>query len=366
MRSEIVGAEDITPAWLTAVLAEAGVGSGAEIEGFETRSIGTGQVGENVRFTLRWSSDDPELPASVVGKFPSRNELSRATAALTGTYVREVGFYRDLADSVTVRSPRVHHVAGDVAANDFVVIMEDIAPAEQGDQLAGCTVEQAELAVDEAAGLHGSTWDQVGRLTRLEWIGQVSEERTRGRADLYAAVFDGFAARYESAMSRDDIELGRAMTSRLIRLGELQVEGPGVGERWSLVHGDYRLDNLLFGTGPGAPPVTVVDWQTVTVGPGPSDVAYLLGSGLIPELREQQEERLVRRYVERLAEHGVSVEFDDIWRRYVLGSFSGYLMAVTASQIVEQTERGDAMFVAMAVRHAAQVRHLGLLDLLDS
>ena len=35
-----------------------------------------------------------------------------------------------------------------------VLVLEDLAPAEQGDQIAGCTVGQAELAVDEAARLH--------------------------------------------------------------------------------------------------------------------------------------------------------------------------------------------------------------------
>ncbi len=364
MRRDIVPAREITTEWLTAVLADAGVGAGASIVEMSSVSIGTGQVGENVRFSLRWSSADPSLPATVVGKFPSQSELSRMTAALTGTYVHEVGFYRDLAGTVAVRSPRVHHVAGDAAANDFVVIMEDIAPASQGDQLGGCTVEQAELAVDEAAGMHGSTWGRGAELAELDWIGAADLERIRGRAELYDMVFEGFATRYADMLSSDDIELGRQMGPLLVPLGEALMEGPEPSDRACLVHGDYRLDNFLFGTGPTAPPITVVDWQTVSIGSGPTDVAYLLGSGLLPHLREQNEERLVRRYVDGLARHGVEVDFEAIWRRYVLGSFSGYLMAVTASQIVEQTERGDAMFVVMASRHAAQARHLDLLGVL--
>ena len=53
---------------------------------------------------------------------------------------------------------------------------------------------------------------------------------------------------------------------------------------------------------------------------------------------------------------------DDVWDGYVLGTAGGYLMAVIASQIVEQTERGDDMFVTMATRHAAQIVDSGLLD----
>ncbi|MEZ5228689.1 MAG: phosphotransferase [Acidimicrobiales bacterium] len=145
------------------------------------------------------------------------------------------------------------------------------------------------------------------------------------------------------------MELGRAMSDKIMLLAEASLSDDGdPAHALCLAHNDYRLDNMLFGVEPGAAPLTIVDWQTVSLGSGPTDLAYMLGSGLLPETRVEHDERLVRRYVDGLAGHGVDVSFDSIWHRYVLGAFSGYLMAVTASQIVEQTERGDAMFVAMA------------------
>ena len=36
----------------------------------------------------------------------------------------------------------------------------------------------------------------------------------------------------------------------------------------TLTHGDYRLDNILFGEGDGSTPICIVDWQTVGVGQG--------------------------------------------------------------------------------------------------
>ena len=51
-------------------------------------------------------------------------------------------------------------------------------------------------------------------------------------------------------------------------------------------------------------------------------------------------------------------------RDAVLGTAGGYLMAVLASQVVERTERGDDMFVAMATRHAGQIADNGLVDLI--
>ena len=62
-----------------------------------------------------------------------------------------------------------------------------------------------------------------------------------------------------------------------------------------LVHGDYRLDNMLFGE-PGADrPLTVVDWQTVTWGPAMTDVAYFLGCALPDDLRRDTLRRAAAR-----------------------------------------------------------------------
>ena len=48
----------------------------------------------------------------------------------------------------------------------------------------------------------------------------------------------------------------------------------------SVIHGDYRLDNLLFH--PGDHRVTAVDWQTAAIGPPLRDVAYCLGRAGTP------------------------------------------------------------------------------------
>src|SRR5690606_21119608 len=51
---------------------------------------------------------------------------------------------------------------------------------------------------------------------------------------------------------------------------------------------------------------------------------------------------------------GVVVDRDDCWIAYRRGTWAGLVMAVGASMLVERTERGDDMFMAMASRHALQ------------
>ena len=134
---------------------------------------------------------------------------------------------------------------------------------------------------------------------------------------------------------------------------------------FSLVHGDFRLDNLLINEAGAEPTVAVVDWQTVRRGVPLSDLAYFLGASLTTEDRREEEQSLFALYVATLQEHGVEVLDNELlWHEYRRGSFAGLSMAVIASMIVGQTERGDEMFLAMARRHARHVLDLGADELL--
>lgn len=350
--------------WLTAVLHAAGIGLGHRVVSYGARSIGTGQVGENVRYSLVWDGDPEGLPSSVVAKFPSTSAVSRATARQVDTYRREVGFYRDVQHLVSIRTPDIHHVGWDPETHDFVLVMEDIRGAEQGDQIAGCTVDRARAVIDAAAGLHAPTWNRVAELADLDWLAFPNPERTGQMQVLLGLTLPGFLERYGGRLTGEEQDIGRAIVDRYPALGGRVVDWAQTHGAWCVTHADYRLDNFLFGVDDGAPAVTVVDWQTTAVGIGPADIAYFVGAGLVTETRRTHERDLVARYASGLRSAGVDADDDAIWEGYVLGSAGGYLMAIIASQIVERTERGDDMFVTMATRHAAQIADHGLIDLL--
>ena len=77
------------------------------------------------------------LPVNMDGSEGPRAQASRAfvrnIAKLTGTYVKEVSWYRELAAGSGVAAPRCHHaeIADDDV--DFVLILSDLTPARQGD-----------------------------------------------------------------------------------------------------------------------------------------------------------------------------------------------------------------------------------------
>lgn len=356
--TEVIRAEDVTSDWLTACLRAAGY-AGAEVRSFEAEKIGTGQIGKCIRYALELAGNDDATPRSLIGKFPSDDPISRQTGVQLRNYVKEVAFYRDIQSRLTIATPRCYYAAIDGEGPDFALLLEDLAPARQGDQLAGCSEDVARAAVVELAGLHAPSWCDES-LLGLEWLGVPSDDMILlGRA-LYNAQLPGFIERYGSQLEADEVEIiKRVAQSKGAPFEKLR-------DPFSLVHVDYRLDNLLIDEAERPPRIVAVDWQSITIGAPATDVAYFLGAGLLPDVRRSVEEELVRAYHDALSEAGVrDYAWGQCWNDYRRGSFSGFAVTVIASMMVQQTERGDEMFVAMARRHSRQALDLDASEFLD-
>ena len=120
----------IQPDWLTERLRTAGLLADGRVTAIRWEAIGTGQVGDSARFHLSYDREGAG-PATVAGKFPAEDQMSRGTAAAFGLYAKEVGFYRELAPLVDVRVPKV--LAAEIAEDgvDFILLFEDLGPARK-------------------------------------------------------------------------------------------------------------------------------------------------------------------------------------------------------------------------------------------
>lgn len=357
MKSAIPTPETIDAAFLTDVLRESGHKS-VSVVSFRAERIGTGQIGKCVRFALELAGDTSGAPRSLVGKFPSDDPLSRATGEQLGNYYREVMFYRELANRVPIAKPRCYFAEIAGRGSDFAILLEDMAPAVQGDQLAGCSVPVARAAVRELVNLHAPTWQDTS-LRGRDWIEDRGPEKGGEWREMYRASLAPFLARFSPVLAEDEREI-------IARVADSK--GPPFvypAEPWALVHIDFRLDNLLIDDRQTPPRVVVVDWQSMVLQSPLSDLAYFLGASLLPEVRRPVERELVHEYHDGLVRAGVrDYDFARCWSDYRRGAFAGFSVTVIASVIVQETARGNEMFTAMAKRHARHALDLGSAEFL--
>jgi hypothetical protein len=131
------------------------------------------------------------------------------------------------------------------------------------------------------------------------------------------------------------------------------------------MHGDYRLDNMLFD--PDRTRITVVDWQTVGIGLPARDLAYFTGTSLEPSVRSEIERDLVERYHRSLLGFDVTgYDIDTCWSDYRLGVVQVPLLVALGTAFASTTERGDDMMMAMLSRGCRAIRELETLELIRS
>lgn len=337
-------AADVTPAWLTTVLAQAGsLPAGARVVDFTTAPIGTGQMADTYRFSLTYDQAGAG-PASVVGKFASADDQSRGTGLALRAYEIEVCFYRDLAQRVDARVPALYLADVEPDTGWFTLILEDIVGGRQGDQIEACSPEVAAAVMEEMAGLHVPCWEAPD-LAALGWLNRNSPDSDQFLAVMVGGLFPGFLDRYRERLAPEHVDLCQLFVDHLTTWTKLRT-GP-----FTASHGDFRLDNLLFQPGQRRP--VVVDWQTLAWGSGSTDVAYFIGGCLTPEDRQAHELDLLARYHESLLARGVNGYSPEQLRHDTRrDTFAGILMAIVASMVVQRTERGDLMFMTSCSRHA--------------
>jgi Ecdysteroid kinase-like family len=350
VRPAVCGIGEVTAEFLTSALA--GRLGDTEITAVDAMPVGTGQVSDTYR--LRLTYDGPvALQPTMIAKVPAADPASRAAARAFRTYEIEASFYDQVAPGLPVALARCYYAGYDADPDEYIVLLEDLAPASPGDQLAGLGADDAAAAVDELAALHSAGWDSP-ELAALPWLNRSSPDAAALMTAVLTDLYPGFRDRYAPSLDPGTVTL---IEDFLPHAGSYLATGD---ETRTIVHGDFRADNLLLGLTRPA----VLDWQTCSFGQAAGDLSYFLGSSLPVPARRQHEEALVRRYHAALARRGVQLAWADCWTAYRRNAFGGIVMDVIAAMVVQRTQRGDKMFAAMANRHARHALDLESLGLL--
>ncbi len=318
--------EALTVEWLTEALHAGGALKRGRVASCTAEVLGgtKGAIGQIVRLGLSYDTDPGDAPRSLIAKFgPDVPELP---PGLAGLFEREVRFYRELADQAELRTPVCYHSTFTAENGDFVLLLEDLAPARNGDRAAGCSLAEAELAIREIARFHAAHWEDPHLLRRdwLRWFG--TSAGLRQMQDLYQQHWEPFVSKMMPDLPEPILALGRRFLSSVA-----EVLKPVYLPPLTLIHNDYMLDNLFF-TGTGSEmSLAVVDWQFLTLGRGALDIASFLGGNLPIEDRRAHEAALLRAYHALLVENGVTgYPFSQCWDDYRYAMVDGLLRMVIA------------------------------------
>jgi hypothetical protein len=325
--------DELTGEWLTKALRAGGLLGEARVVSARLERIGesVGYTGQVARAHLVLDDDGGSAgaPTTIIAKLPTSERRMRGAAEMLGAYEREIRFYQELAPGFPVRVPRCYFGAMDPGAKPgtdlevarflerlpprllgailragqwltgysrrrFVLLLEDLAPACPGDQVAGCSLDSATEVLSVVATMHAAFWDERG-LARLPWLARV-DVAPRLAHMLFRRARPAFDRLYGARLPADCHALACWLDHHAPALGEALAARP-----FTLLHGDLRLDNLFFGAGG----MTITDWQSLARGPAIYDVAYFLTGTLPPSARWEDEIALLGEYHRRLVAAGV-------------------------------------------------------------
>lgn len=295
--------DEVTAEWLTTALRASEAIRAASVTGFtaEQVGVGVGFVGHLTRFTLTYDVPEAGAPASLVGKFPSRSEGPRQLGMLFGLYEREARVYGGLATRLGMSAPRCYFAGCDPAQARFMVLLEDLSDGRFGDQVAGCTVDEARRIVEELAKFHAHWWESPS-LAELEWLPRATDLVSNAIAQVYGPTWPAFMERFGDRLSPALLARGPGLGAELIELLATYE-----GRPMTLGHGDFRVDNLFFPRDTSQRDLVVVDWGSPLRQTFPLyDFIYFIVGGLPIAARRASESELLRLYHDTLVANGVT------------------------------------------------------------
>ena len=363
-KSYPVQPEELTNEWLTTALTEAGaLTPGRSVTNFEVTNVGAGigLLGLVVRVSIGYDGDGPAPgPESIVVKFATPVEANRAVAMNTRMYEREVTFFNSVAPSVGVPMPVCYFAAVDTTTGENIVALEDLKAYRCGDQVDGVGVDEAKLIIDAIAPLHAAFWGRTDQ-PLLDNAMRVDSSYAEAFPPSLDMTWENCVKLFPHAIAADVLPEVSRYVEGLRGVMKL------MGQRTqTFVHGDVRLDNVMFGTGEQHP-VMLVDWQAVMVSNPAHDLSYMLSQSLDVEVRRAHEAELVEYYHAALLRNGVTdYSLEQCYDDYDVGVLFLFSYPLIIGGFCDMSPRAVQLAEAVLERSSATVSDRNLLRLLDA
>lgn len=294
---------DVTAEWIRSALAEGGrFGSGVGDVSIEAMPESKGLIGDLA--TVHLGDVAQGSPDTLVLKLPARNPGSRQIGSMLDAYQRESAFYEHVAAASDHSAFAACFYNGRDIERDRWALLVEFVDADEFDFFAGATEQQASAAIDALAALHASWWNGA---TEFAWMPGFDRSGVGGLQPHWIQSLPAFVERYGHVLPGETAAWVLEFAPRLAAWSAAAAEEP-----LTLVHADYRIDNLLF----RGDAVTIVDWQTAMRAPAAMDVSCFIATSLTVDERRGREAALIDGYLSGLAAHGVDVDPTWFMRSY--------------------------------------------------
>ncbi|NKB96958.1 MAG: phosphotransferase [Pseudomonadales bacterium] len=312
--------EQLTTNWLSTALNK-------QVDDFQVELFGEGAgiIGQVTRVHVSTSAGSE----TIIAKFPSPSPDNRAVAATYDMYGREVGFYRNVAPSISLRVPDCYHSEYDASSLDFVILMEDLKDMRIGDQVAGCSQADAHMVVEGIAKLAASSWE-----TSADLVSHNNPDQRDGMMGGFNVGWPVVQEQFAHLIPPAALNIGQQVPAAVPGLLETLCTPP-----ISISHADVRLDNIFF----GSDEIALVDWQSVCSSAPEQDLAYFVTQSLSDGVRNSED--WIQIYHDHLLSLGVSnYGIDQCRERYVTAALYLVCYATIISGTLDlANERGRAL-----------------------
>jgi len=308
----------ITLHWLDRVLCENGVLNKNHVRSLTQLPLGagSGNLSLLVKLVVTYERDDENLPKTMIAKIPTNFASARDIGNQLNAYERETRFYIDIADKIPMRTPKLIYGAVDKLTDTYILILEDCSRFALIDQIKGLDIKVSELIAVKLADFHAAWWDKRG-LSSFTWLPRPRGPNMQSTVNILRTTIEtcGKSHEFINLLPQGGWEACRKISERANLLVQSVTD-----DNLTIIHSDFRSDNLFLDNSTPADPLVVFDWQMVQISRGVFDLSYLFGASIDTELRRKIEKNIIKMYHERLQHNGVKgYSFDECWADYLKG-----------------------------------------------
>ena len=319
---------------------------------------GTGMMAEIAGLSLEYNGDGSSAPRHLVAKFSSQNPTNREISMSYRLNEREARFMSELASQTELRIPDTYYVGNQ--GDRLLILMEDLSDYEVGSQVIGADLKQSELAIDALVKLHAPFWDRVAD---LDWVPHIADSFHADNMVQFSNIgAPVMIERFEPVVDQTYLNRLDEFLAGIPRLQAMMNEGPV-----TLCHGDFRMENLLYGVQPSHDGVVVIDWQGPLRAQGMNDVALFLGQSTQTSVRRDHEEQLIARYVDGLTALGVpGLTFEAAFQAYRASVLYNWVYTTVVGGTLDVSNpKAYAWIKETIARQSATSEDLQVFDYLD-